>query len=79
MGVHYLVLNAGSSSLKFSVFRSQGETWQVEERGRIEGLGTSPRLTVNDAHGNRLTDEALPPSVGGGRAAIDTLAGRLRP
>jgi acetate kinase len=80
MGGSVLILNAGSSSLKFSVFqRAQGGDWQAEERGQIEGIGTSPRLTVKDAGGKQLIDETLPPSVGDGRAAIDTLAAWLRP
>jgi acetate kinase len=80
MDAYVLVLNAGSSSLKFRVFQpSQGGAWQAEERGQIEGIGTSPRLTVKDARDKQLIDETLAPSVGDGRAAIDTLAAWLRP
>jgi acetate kinase len=80
MDAYVLVLNAGSSSLKFCVFQpSQGGAWQAEERGQIEGIGTSPRLTVKDARDKQLIDETLAPSVGDGRAAIDTLAAWLRP
>ena len=44
MDAYALVLNAGSSSLKFCVFqRPPGAAWQVEARGQIEGIGTSPR------------------------------------
>ena len=40
-----LVLNAGSSSLKFSVYRApDADAWQPVARGQIEGIGTSPRL-----------------------------------
>ena len=47
-----LVLNAGSSSLKFCVFqRPQDGAWQVEARGQIEGIGTSPRLSAKDGDG----------------------------
>ncbi len=50
-----LVVNAGSSSLKFCVFqRPAGEAWRVEARGQIEGIGTSPRLSVKDADGEPL-------------------------
>ncbi len=49
-----LVLNAGSSSLKFCVFqRPAGEAWRLEARGQIEGIGTSPRLSVKDANGEQ--------------------------
>jgi acetate kinase len=80
MDTYILILNAGSSSLKFSIFpRPQAGTWQAAEHGQIEGIGTSPRVTVKDARGKQLIDETLAPSVGDGRAAIDTLAAWLRP
>jgi acetate kinase len=76
---HVLVLNAGSSSLKFSVFRKEpGGAWPAESRGQIEGLGTSPRLSVKDARGEKRVDETLDPSIRDGRAAIEVLAGWLR-
>ena len=56
MNKHVLVLNAGSSSLKFCVYRLAGKaSWQVESRGQIEGIGTAPRLTVKDAKGEKRT------------------------
>src|SRR5262249_29675819 len=55
-----------------------GSPWQVESRGQIEGIGTSPHMTVKDARGAKLLDEKVDPSVRDGRAAIDTLAGWLR-
>jgi acetate kinase len=79
MDAYALVLNAGSSSLKFSVFQPpQGARWQVEARGQVEGIGTSPRLTVHDATGQKLVDEKLDSSVRDGRAAMDVLGGWLR-
>lgn len=79
MDAYALVLNAGSSSLKFSVFRPVvGAEWAVDTRGQIEGIGTSPRLTVKDGQGQKRLDEKLDPSVGGAHAAIDTLTAWLR-
>ncbi len=79
MDAYALVLNAGSSSLKFCVFQQpQGARWQVEARGQVEGIGTSPRLTVKDANGQKLIDEKLDSSVRDGRAAMDALGGWLR-
>jgi len=78
MDAYALVLNAGSSSLKFCVFQPQGARWQVEARGQVEGIGTSPRLTVKDANGQKLVDEKLDSSVRDGRAAMDALGGWLR-
>jgi acetate kinase len=74
-----LVLNAGSSSLKFCVFRQgPGSAWDVEARGQIEGIGTSPRMTIKDALGKKRLDDKLDPAVRDGKAAIDTLAAWLR-
>ncbi len=46
-----LVVNAGSSSIKFSVFLEQGETLDLLLNGQIEGLYTSPRFTAKDTAG----------------------------
>lgn len=74
-----LVLNAGSSSLKFCVFQRPAEkNWRLEARGQIEGIGTSPRLSVKGADGAKLADEKLADSIRDGRDAIDVLAGWLR-
>ena len=79
MDDYALVLNAGSSSLKFCVFqRPEGESWRLASRGQIEGIGTAPRLTVKDAEGRKLAAERLDPSVRDGGAAIDALAAWLR-
>jgi len=74
-----LVLNAGSSSLKFCVYRRpDADAWHLEARGQIEGIGTSPRLSAKGETGERLADEALDAEVRDGRAALDRLAVWLR-
>ena len=75
-----LVLNAGSSSLKFCVFqRPDGERWRLGARGQIEGIGTSPRLSVKDANLRKVADEQLDTSsVQNGSDAIGALAIWLR-
>jgi len=75
-----LVLNAGSSSLKFCVFqRPDGERWRLGARGQIEGIGTSPRLSVKDANLRKVADEQLDTTtVQNGRDAIGALAIWLR-
>ena len=45
-----LVLNAGSSSLKFSVFDVASDQRPLL-KGQIEGIGTSPRFVAKDAQG----------------------------
>ena len=49
-----LVLNAGSSSLKFSVFGAEGSALSLQFKGQVEGLSTSPRFTAKDAQGAPL-------------------------
>ena len=79
MDDYALVLNAGSSSLKFCVFqRPDDKDWQVAARGQIEGIGTSPRLSAKDAQGAVLVNNSLDAGVADGHAAIDALASWLR-
>jgi acetate kinase len=56
MKKHYLVLNAGSSSLKFSVFEAVGLL--VAERGQISGIGTAPVLETSAGQQNLAADTA---------------------
>jgi acetate kinase len=79
MDDYALVLNAGSSSLKFCVYwRPEVENWRLGVRGQIEGIGTSPQLSVKDAEGASLADQTLDAAVRDGRQALDALAGWLR-
>ena len=79
MSDYALVLNAGSSSLKFCVFgRPEGETWRLESRGQIEGIGTSPRFSAKDGSGAVLEEPQPSAGVTDARTALDTLAGWLR-
>jgi len=74
-----LVLNAGSSSLKFCVYgRAPAEAWRLDARGQIEGIGTAPRLSAKSDGGDRLADERLDATVRDGATALDALAGWLR-
>jgi acetate kinase len=49
---HMLVVNAGSSSVKFAVYRAGA--LELQCRGRVEGLGQEPRFTAEDSAGVRL-------------------------
>ena len=74
-----LVLNAGSSSLKFCVYRRGAtETWRLAARGQVEGIGLAPRLVARDGGGGELVDRKLEPAVRDGRAALQALAAWLR-
>lgn len=59
------VLNAGSSSLKFSVF-GVGETLTLNVRGQVEGIGTAPRFVAKDPSGAVVAEQSW-----GGSDAID--------
>ena len=74
-----LVFNAGSSSLKFCLYsRGEGQNWRLTARGQIDGIGTSPKLSVKDDAGKSLANDKLDASVRDGRAALESLAGWLR-
>lgn len=79
MDDYALVLNAGSSSLKFCVYqRSDDDDWEIAARGQIEGIGTSPRLCAKDTQGAVLVSDSLDAGVADGHAAIEALALWLR-
>jgi acetate kinase len=54
-----IVLNAGSSSLKFSIYGVADPELDLVTRGQIEGLGTSPRFKAKDPQGKVLADAPL--------------------
>jgi acetate kinase len=52
-----LTINAGSSSLKFSVYRvGEHDRPLLSAKGQVEGIGTSPHLVAEDAQGQMLVD-----------------------
>ena len=75
-----VVLNAGSSSLKFAAYRRPGtEAWEVASRGQIEGIGVSPRFSAKDAAGTKLADRELDKAVvKDAHTALDVVAEWLR-
>jgi len=58
-----LVLNAGSSSLKFSVFELAGDALALQLKGQIEGIGTAPRFAAKGAAGEPLGSKAWAPGT----------------
>src|SRR5262245_22318007 len=57
-----LVVNAGSSSVKFQVFRAGGDGGLARLiKGQVDGIGTRPRLRASAADGAALIDETHPP------------------
>jgi acetate kinase len=75
-----VVINAGSSSLKFSVYEVSGAEPGLVAHGQVEGLGTQPRFRAKDAQGRLLADAA--PEAGprpfGHHEAFAQLAGWIR-
>lgn len=59
-----LVVNAGSSSLKFEVFElaNAGASLTRAVKGQIDGIGTQPRLVAKDAGNTALVEEKLQPT-----------------
>jgi acetate kinase len=51
-----LTVNAGSSSLKFSLYRVDSDRLSLALEGAIEGIGTAPHMTAEDAAGKVLAD-----------------------
>jgi len=51
-----LVLNAGSSSLKFSLFLIRGKELDLWIRGQVEGLATAASFVAKDAGGNTVSE-----------------------
>jgi acetate kinase len=75
-----LVLNAGSSSLKFAVYRrAAGVDWDVAARGQVDGIGlSSARLSVKDGAGKSLTAAHTAAELRDGPQALAHVAEWLR-
>src|SRR3974390_1894958 len=57
-----LVVNAGSSSLKFQVFEIEiDNNLKRLIKGQIDGIGTRPRLRATAADGDLAIDRNFPP------------------
>ena len=79
MNDYTVVVNAGSSSLKFSVYRrAENDSWTLEARGQVEGIGTSPKFSAKDGADKPIGDVALDPTIRDARAALGFVANWLR-
>jgi acetate kinase len=52
-----LVLNAGSSSLKFAAFEAAEGRLAARYAGQIEGIGAAPRFAAKDSGGKRIAEQ----------------------
>jgi acetate kinase len=67
-----LVLNAGSSSLKFSVYEKRADhSLTAGAHGQVERIDTQPRMTVQDPQGRTVADQAV--AERGHRGAIEAI------
>ncbi len=75
-----LVVNAGSSSIKFSLFRiGDGASLLPSAKGQMDGIGVHPRLRARDAGGAALADQTYTPAeVPDVSSAVGRVGGWLR-
>jgi acetate kinase len=79
MGDAIAVLNAGSSSFKFSLFAEIRGKTEVVVRGQAEGLYTAPRFVAKDGSGKVLDEKSWGDGVKLGHdGALDHLVAFLR-
>jgi acetate kinase len=72
---YLVVLNAGSSSLKFSIYGTGGgDVWQLEARGQVEGIGTLPRFSVKDGTGRPVGGQRVDREVHDADSALGFVA-----
>jgi len=75
-----LVVNAGSSSVKFQIFTVEGEgKLRRQIKGQMDGIGSRPRLRASGPNGDSLADRAYPiEAVSDVPAAMDIAGEWLR-
>jgi acetate kinase len=71
-----LVLNSGSSSIKFSIYEASGEQRVRLYEGAVDGIGTEQgKFWIKDAIGNKLVDQS--PALPNRSVAFKMIAGLL--
>ncbi|HMN77836.1 MAG TPA: acetate/propionate family kinase [Burkholderiaceae bacterium] len=74
-----VVINAGSSSLKFSLFVARGADLELRLRGQVEGLFTAPRFVAKDEAGKVVAEKTWGEGATlGHEGALEHLLGVLR-
>ncbi len=58
-----LVVNAGSSSLKFQIFAIEGDDLVRQVRGQLDGIGVRPRLRATGSDGTGMVARDYPPEA----------------
>jgi acetate kinase len=75
-----LILNAGSSSIKFELFKVVDGSAETRLDGQMEGIGASPHLIARDARRQVLADQRWPgPDVADHVAALERIMEGIAP
>jgi acetate kinase len=73
------VLNAGSSSIKYSLFSRSGTDLALQLRGQVEGIYTAPRFVAKDTAGKLVGEKRWDEGTNLGHAgALDHLVAFVR-
>ena len=56
---YIVVINAGSSSVKFALYDTDADV-SMRFRGQVEGIGVAPSLTIRNANGEVITERTWP-------------------
>ena len=72
-----LVLNAGSSSLKYSVYANMAGGPQRLQHGKIAGLNATPRFDASDISGREVATRGWPAGALSHAGALDFLLGHI--
>ena len=73
------VLNAGSSSVKFSLFVARGDELELHVRGQIEGIDTAPHFIAKRSTGAVASEKSWPDGTSLGHdGALDHVIAFLR-
>ena len=61
MNKYLLVINAGSSSIKFAIYQKDASSAQLvaDAAGQIEGIGSQPSFTVKSSYGEVLVERTF--------------------
>ena len=73
-----LVLNAGSSSIKLSVFAERAGELALELRGEVEGLYTAPHFVAHDPSGHVVAERSWRGTTLGHDGAVEYLSEFLK-
>ncbi len=60
-----LTLNAGSSSVKFALFETDGRELGLVAKGQVEGIGSAPHFVAKAPDGALLAESYWEPAAAG--------------